>query len=577
MFGFSEGYVVIRHWSRLVVALVALSYLFYLLIPANGVPASAASSGGEAQSIYRVHVRDADEARRLLDGGWDLVEARGPDYLLIVGDAADAEALRRQGFAVTLESAGAGQLAPFTFYGGYRTVFEHYQHLDAVAAAYPHLARVIDYGDSWRKTTSPTDPHDLKAICITRLRSGDCALNPNTDKPRFLLMAAIHARELSTSEMAWRWIDYLMTGYGADPDVTWLLDHQEMWVIPVANPDGRFIVETSNVWQRKNANTTHCPTGAFGVDLNRNANFAWGGSGSSGYACDETYRGLAPASEPEQYHLEALMQQLFHDQRGPLITDTAPLTTSGVMLTLHSYSNLVLLPWGWVNCAYGESCPPDKRAPNDAGLRALGFRMSYFNGYNTGQASELLYWADGTTDDWAYGTLGIPAYTFEIGPAGGECSAFHPGYACQDSLFWPQNRGAFLYAAKVARQPYALAQGPSALSLTLGVSGTLLTVAATIDDNTLGADGFDRPAAQAISAAEVYVDVPPWAGGVPIPMAAVDGSFDAVSEQVLATLDSNSLSLGRQLVFVRGRDADGNWGPVTAMWINRSILAPVYH
>ncbi|MGQ9816009.1 MAG: M14 family zinc carboxypeptidase, partial [Candidatus Roseilinea sp.] len=409
MFGFSEGYVVIRYWSRLAVALVALSYLFYLLIPADGVPASAASGDGEAQSIYRVHVRDADEARRLLDGGWDLVEARGPDYLLIVGDAADAEALRRQGFTVTLESAGAGQLAPFTSYGGYRTVFEHYQHLDAVAAAYPHLARVIDYGDSWRKTTSPTGPHDLKAICITRLRPGDCALDPHTDKPRFLLMAAIHARELSTSEMAWRWIDHLVTGYGADPDVTWLLDYQEMWVIPVANPDGRFIVETSNMLQRKNANTTHCPAEAFGVDLNRNASFAWGGTGSSGYACDETYRGPDPASEPEEYHLEALMQQLFHDQRGPLITDTAPLTTSGVMLTLHSYSNLVLLPWGWVQCSYGLPCPPDKRAPNDAGLRALGFRMSYFNGYNIGQASELLYRADGTTDDWAYGTLGIPA------------------------------------------------------------------------------------------------------------------------------------------------------------------------
>ncbi len=556
-----------------------LAVFFVALAVTLSLPARATGpmDGAGAKSIYRVLVRTADETRRLLDGGWDVVEARGPDYLLIVGDAADAEALRRQGFIVTPEQSAGARFAPFTFYySGYRTVFEHYQHLDAVAAAYPHLARVIDYGDSWRKTSNPADAHDLKAICITRLRPGDCALSPHTDKPRFLMIAAIHARELSTSEMAWRWIDYLVAGYGNDPDVTWLLDHQEMWVIPVANPDGRFIVETANLWQRKNANTTHCPSGAFGVDLNRNASFAWGGSGSSGYACDETYRGPAPASEPEQYHLEALMQQLFHDQRGPLITDTAPLTTSGVMLTLHSYSNLVLFPWGWVQCAYGSPCPPSLRAPNDAGLRALGFRMSYFNGYQTGQAPELLYWADGTTDDWAYGALGIPAYTFEIGPQSGACSAFHPDYACQDSLFWPQNRGAFVYAAKVARQPYALAHGPSALSLTLGVSGTLLTVAATIDDNTLGAAGIDRPAAQPISAAELYVDVPPWAGGVPIPMSAQDGSFDAASERVVGTLDIGSLNLGRQLVFVRGRDADGNWGPVTAMWLNQLTLPLVF-
>lgn len=552
-----------------------LAVLLMALTVALPLPSRASDllDGAGAKSIYRVLVRNADETRRLLDGGWDVIEARGPDYLLIVGDAADAEALRRQGFIVTPEQSAGARFVPFMFYGGYRTVFEHYQHLDAVAAAYPHLARVIDYGDSWRKTTNPADAHDLKAICITRLRPGDCALNPNTDKPRFLMIAAIHARELSTSEMAWRWIDDLVAGYGSDPDVTWLLDHQEMWVVPVANPDGRFIVETANPWQRKNANTTHCPSGAFGVDLNRNASFAWGGSGSSGYACDETYRGPAPASEPEEYYLEALMQQLFHDQRGPLITDTAPLTTSGVMLTLHSYSNLVLLPWGWVQCPYGSPCPPHLRAPNDAGLRALGFRMSHFNGYQTGQAPELLYWADGTTDDWAYGALGIPAYTFEIGPAdGSSCAYFHPDYACQDSLFWPQNRGAFVYAAKVARQPYALAHGPSALSLTLGVSGTLLTVAATIDDNTLGASGIDRPAAQPISAAEVYVDVPPWAGGVPIPMSAQDGSFDAASERVVGTLDIGSLNLGRQLVFVRGRDADGNWGPLTAMWITRQAM-----
>jgi hypothetical protein len=59
-------------------------------------------------------------------------------------------------------------------------------------------------------------------------------------------------------------------------------------------------------------------------------------------------------------------------------------------------------------------------------------------------------------------------------------------------------------------------------------------------------------------------------------MSAQDGSFDATSERVVGVLDSGSLSLGRRVVFVRGRDSDGNWGPVTAMWVNRSILAAVY-
>jgi hypothetical protein len=527
--------------------------------------------------IYRVYVRNQADVRRLAAGGWDLVEARGPDYLLVVGGAVDASRLKQLGYRVEADplSPRLPQSAD-TFYSGYRTVAEHYQHLDDVAAAHPGLAVVVDYGDSWRKENAQPDGHDLKALCITRLRPGDCALTPATDKPRFLLMAAIHARELSTSEMAWRWIDFLVDHYGADPDVTWLLDSQEMWVVPVANPDGRHIVETSNQWQRKNANTTHCPPTVFqpydfGVDLNRNASFAWGGIGSSSDECNDVYRGPSPASEPEEQAVESLMRQLFPDQRGPLITDTAPLTATGAMLTLHSYSNYVLVPWGYVDCAYGQLCPPGLRAPNDQQLRAFAFRMSYFNRYDTGQAPELLYAASGSTDDWAYGTLGIPGFTFEIGPGGGTCGAFWPDYACQDSVFWPENRGAFLYAAKAARQPYTIAAGPSTLtptlSLTTAVRGESVTLSAVIDDTPFGPYGYGRPATQPISRAEYYVDLPPWAGGVPVPLAPQDGAFDSPTEAVTASLDTCDLPAGRRTIYVRGQDASGAWGPASAAWI----------
>jgi hypothetical protein len=522
--------------------------------------------------IYRVYVRNQTDVRRLTAGGWDLVEARGPDYLLVVGGAVDAGRLKQLGYRVEADplSPRPPQSAD-TFYGGYRTVVEHYQHLDDVAAAHPGLAVVVDYGDSWRKENAQPDGHDLRALCITRLRPGDCALTPNTGKPRFFLMAAIHARELSTSEMAWRWIDFLVDNYGVDPDVTWLLDSQEMWVVPAANPDGRHIVETSNQWQRKNANTTHCPSYDFGVDLNRNASFAWGGIGSSGDPCSLLFRGPSPASEPEELAIESLMRQLFLDQRGPLITDTAPLTTTGAMLTLHSYSNYVLMPWGYVTCAYGQLCPPNLRAPNDPQLRAFAFRMSYFNRYDTGQAPELLYAASGSTDDWAYGTLGIPGFTFEIGPDSGACSGFFPDYACQDAVFWPQNRGAFLYAAKAARQPYTTAAGPSTLtptlSLTTAVQGETATLSAVIDDTPYGPYGYGRPATQPISQAEYYVDLPPWAGGIPIPLAPQDGAFDSPTEAVTATLDTCGLQPGRRALYLRGQDENGAWGPVSAGWI----------
>ncbi len=395
-------------------------------------------------------------------------------------------------------------------------------------------------------------------------------------------MAAIHARELSTAEMAWRWIDYLAYGYNADPEVTALLDSTEVWVIPVANPDGRIKVEeggSAPYLQRKNLNgfpggCANPPTGInhAGVDLNRNASFQWGVAGSSDYLCDNTYRGESAASEPEQYYLEQLFRSLWPDQRGPALSDTAPLTTTGAMLTLHTYSDLILLPWNWTEC-YGLPCPANLQAPNNAGLRSFAFRMSYHNGYNTGQGSEILYAASGTTDDWAYGQLGIAGATFEIGPFSGTCSGFLPAYACQDSTFWPLNREAFLYAAKAARQPYTLSLGPTPISpalsaLTVTV-GSPVTVTVRLRDDAYGNTGVGRPAAQNIAAAELYVDTPPWAGGTPLALAPQDGAFNTPDEVAQGVLDTTSLGAGRHMLFVRGQDTAGNWGVSGAafLWV----------
>ncbi len=252
-----------------------------------------------------------------------------------------------------------------------------------------------------------------------------------------------------------------------------------MWVVPLANPDGRAIVESggnSPLMQRKNADTGNgnCAIPDIGVDLNRNAGFQWGVTGASSSPCDQVYKGPAADSEPETQALNALMAALFHDQREPALSAAAPLTTSGILLSLHSDGNLVMLPWDWTT---GD-------APNAAGLRGLAFRMSYYNGYKAGQSSEVLYLSSGTTEDWAYGQLGVPSFTFELG------SSFMPGYSTVDAVFWPRNLGALLFAAKTAFQPYALGLGPMALTpttnLTQTQAGQPVTLTATIDDRLYG-------------------------------------------------------------------------------------------
>jgi hypothetical protein len=566
--------------------LFALASLILALFIAPHHTQAVEKPPAQTPLVLRVNIDSQQQVHDLIAAGYDVLEARAGNTVSILGDDATAAQLRSQGYAVIAKAPIENRKSKIeNYFGGYRTVAEHEAHLAEVATAHPDLAKLVDYGDSWRKLNGVPNGHDLKAVCITKLQAGDCALSPNTSKPRFVLMAAIHARELTTSEMAWRWIDLLVNGYGVDPDITVLLDTSEMWVIPVANPDGRAIVEAGSnvpILHRKNANTSNgnCPPPApgngygswqAGVDLNRNASFQWGGLGTSIQPCSPIYRGPSAASEPEQQALESLMRQLFRDQRGAALTDTAPITTTGTFISLHSFSDLVLLPWGWPECGFA-TCPPNLRAPNDAGLRALAFRMSHFNGYATGQASELLYAASGSTDDWAYGELGIASYTFEIGPPEGEpCGFFTPPYSCQDGTFWPQNRDAFLVAAKTARQPYALSRGPGAIEPRLNCpiinNSAPATLTVTIDDATLGTNGVNRPTPQPITAAEVYVDVPPWAGGTAIDMTAADGAFDSPTEMAQATIGAAGLSAGQHMLYVRGQNAGGFWGPVTAQWL----------
>src|SRR5690606_35041783 len=223
---------------------------------------------------------------------------------------------------------------------------------------------------------------------------------------------------------------------------------------------------------------------------NRNHSFGWGPPGSSIYPCNMTFRGPEPASEAEVSALEGLMLALFPDQRGPELTDPAPEDTSGIFITLHSYSNLILWPWGNSNAP----------APNRTDLRAIGDKLATYNNYLSCQPSECLYMSNGTSDDWAYGVLGIPAFTFEIG------YQFMPSYNEIDAVQWPENKPALIYAAKIARTPYLTVHGPDALEVTTANNGTALMVSAIIDDRNNGDNN--------ISAAAYSIDVPPWQSGV---------------------------------------------------------------
>jgi carboxypeptidase T len=418
-------------------------------------------------------------------------------------------------------------------YPCYRTIAELYADLDQIVADHPRIARLETIGTSY-------EGRPIKALQLTNQATAD-------DKPAFLLMANIHGRELITPETAMIFAGYLVGGYDSDPDVTWLLDHHQVHILVSTNPDGHVKNEPGQpwAWWRKNTQPYGTCT-KYGVDLNRNHTFKWACcGGSSANPCYETYHGPSAASEPETQALEAYIRDLFPDQRGPLDSDAAPEDASGVLITLHSYGNLVLWPWGWT------SSPP----PNVAGLAALGRKMASYNGYTANQGYTL-YRTDGTTDDGSYGELGIASYTFEIGDSG---DGFYPSCDRYEALIQP-NIPALLYAAKVARTPYLTAHGPDALAVAASPSsgplGATVQISATIDDRQNGG--------QAIVAAEYYVDVPPWDGGSPLLMSPSDGAFDQATEAVQALLPPLCGGPAIHTLFVRGQDSLGYWGPVSA-------------
>ena len=415
------------------------------------VAATPAQAADTEPAGWRLPHLTAAQADDLAADGFDLAALRPDGSAIVIGDRSVAAALRDRGLApqyldTVYKPVAETTTAADTFYGGYHTVAAHEAHLDAVAAQHPDLATVHDIGDSWLKTQG-LGGHDMLAICLTKLTDGDCRRSPDSTKPRFSVLAQIHSREIATGEVAWNWIDTLVDGYGTDPRITTLMDTTEMWVVPIANPDGVDIVASGGdrpLLHRKNANDSNgsCGSGK-GIDLNRNSTFEWGDSGTS--PCGETYQGPTAGSEPEVQALEGLLRSIHPDQRGTGRHDPAPDDARDVMITLHSYGNYIIVPWGFTS----------EPSPNDDQLRTLGEQMAASNGYFVGTNGDTVgYGTSGTTDDMSYGELGVASFTIEMGGDFGACGGFLPAYSCVADELWPDNHGALLTAAQAAAAPY---------------------------------------------------------------------------------------------------------------------------
>jgi carboxypeptidase T len=524
-------------------------------------PLIQAEEQGVVARVYFTGLDDLNHLAAYLDV-WEVYHDQG--YLVALLSPAESTGLERAGYRIVIDAARTaelsgvrpalpGQVSGIPGYPCYRTVEETQDTLARLAETYPHLARRVDIGDSWEKVTpGGSAGYDLYTLVLTN----EAIPGP---KPAFFLMGAIHAREYATAELATRFAEELLDGYGDDPDATWLLDYYEVHILPQANPDGRKIAE-GGVWWRKNVDRDDgCSDSRYwGTDLNRNSSFKWGEPGASSDPCSETYRGPGPASEPETQAIQDYVAALYPDQRGPEDGDPAPADAQGVFITLHSYWPLVLFPWGW----------GPQPAPNHTQLETLGRKFGFFTGYPVCQSGEpeCIYLTSGTTDDWAYGEFGVAAYTFEVG------TNFFQSCSDFEGAVLPENLPALRYAFKAARRPYLDPSGPETVGVSLSagtlVPGVPAVLHALADDTRYSSGGWGNEPVQAIAAARYSIDAPSWVEGTPTyPLEAADGAFDNPVEDVQATIDTSNLAEGRHMIFVESQDASGNWGVPGAIFL----------
>lgn len=255
------------------------------------------------------------------------------------------------------------------------------EELEAQAAAYPDIAELVTFGESWNGT-------ELQAVRVTR----DPGKVADGKRPTTVFLAAQHAREWITPEMVRRLLDEVLTSYGEDPRITELVRTTEMWFIPVANPDGYdFTFEEGNRLWRKNLRDNNGDgqiDSADGVDLNRNFPTRWGydNEGSSPNPVSLTYRGPAPGSEPETQALDDLFADI----------------TPEFLINYHSAAELLLHGIGW------QVATP---SPDDVIYEAMvgDDANPAVPGYDPDISAEL-YTTNGDTDSHmqeAHGTLGF--------------------------------------------------------------------------------------------------------------------------------------------------------------------------
>ncbi len=265
------------------------------------------------------------------------------------------------------DSDMAQDLAEALSFQKYPTYYQYLEIMQGFASDYPEICRLDTIGFS-------TEGRLLLALKISDHVVEDEA------EAAFLYSSTMHGNEIAGYVLLLRVADMLLKGYGIDTEINPLVDNLQIWINPLANPDGAFSNDNNLSLEnsfRSNVN---------GVDLNRNFPEA-----TRGEADDTTGR-----------ELETRNMMLFHRDKEFILS-----------ANIHSGTEVVNYPWdaksdphvdeNWykficreyadeamaVDPLYMEGWPENGITNGFDWYQALGTRQDYVNAYLGGREVTL--------------------------------------------------------------------------------------------------------------------------------------------------------------------------------------------
>uniref|UniRef100_A0A2I2YKZ5 Carboxypeptidase A4 n=1 Tax=Gorilla gorilla gorilla TaxID=9595 RepID=A0A2I2YKZ5_GORGO len=260
-------------------------------------------------------------------------------------------------------------------YGAYHSLEAIYHEMDNIAADFPDLARRVKIGHSFEN----------RPMYVLKFSTGKGAR-----RPAVWLNAGIHSREWISQATAIWTARKIVSDYQRDPAITSILEKMDIFLLPVANPDGYVYTQTQ----------VSIPKWA-GTRLRRseNGNPSFAGKGASDNPCSEVYHGPHANSEVEVKSVVDFIQKHGNFK---------------CFIDLHSYSQLLMYPYGYSV----KKAPDAEELDKVARLAAKALASVSGTEYQVGPTCTTVYPASGSSIDWAYDNGIKFAFTFELRDTG---------------------------------------------------------------------------------------------------------------------------------------------------------------